>query len=107
MAVPAEVLAQAQKLRAELARHNYQYYVLDQPLVSDAEYDSLFRQLERLERDYPELVDAESPTQRVGGSPLPEFRQVNHRSPMFSLNNAFSEEEVTAFDRRVREGLDA
>jgi len=106
MALQADVLAEAQKLRAELARHNYQYYVLDQPLVSDAEYDRLFRQLERLERDYPELVDAESPTQRVGGSPLPEFRQLSHRSPMLSLNNAFSEEEVIAFDRRVREGLD-
>jgi len=106
MAVPKAVLAQAQRLRTELERHNYQYYVLDQPLVSDAEFDRLFRQLQQLERDYPELVDPESPTQRVGGSPLPEFRQLTHRTPMLSLNNAFSEEEVTAFDRRVREGLD-
>jgi DNA ligase (NAD+) len=107
MAVPKAARAQAQKLRAELERHNYQYYVLDEPLVSDAEYDHLFRQLQQLERDYPELADAESPTQRVGGSPLPEFRQVMHRTPMLSLGNAFAEEEVAAFDRRVREGLDA
>ena len=80
--------------------------MLDQPLVGDAEYDRLFRQLQQLESDYPELVDAESPTQRVGGSPLPEFLQVSHRAPMLSLNNAFSEEEVVAFDRRIREGLD-
>jgi DNA ligase (NAD+) len=106
MAVPKAVLALAQTLRTELERHNYQYYVLDQPLVSDAEFDKLIRQLLQLERDYPELADPGSPTQRVGGSPLPAFRQVTHRTPMLSLSNAFSEEEVTAFDRRVREGLD-
>jgi DNA ligase (NAD+) len=106
MAAPKAVLAEARKLRADLERHNYQYYVLDRPLISDAEYDRLFRRLQQLEGDHPELADAESPTQRIGGSPLPEFRQVTHRTPMLSLNNAFSEEEVTAFDRRVREGLD-
>jgi DNA ligase (NAD+) len=105
MAVPRAIRAHARKLRAEIERHNYQYYVLDQPLVSDAEYDRLFRQLQQIERDHPELVDLESPTQRIGGSPLPEFRQVTHRTPMLSLSNAFSEEEVNAFDRRVREGL--
>ena len=106
MPVAQAILAEAQRLRAALERHNYQYYVLDQPLVGDAEYDRLFRQLQQLESDYPELVDAESPTQRVGGSPLPEFLQFSHRTPMLSLNNAFSEEEVVAFDRRIREGLD-
>jgi DNA ligase (NAD+) len=105
MRAPAAIQAEAQRLRAEIERHNHQYYVLDQPLVSDAEFDRLFRQLQQLESDYPELVDAESPTQRVGGSPQPEFRQVIHRTPMLSLNNAFSEEEVSAFDRRVREVL--
>ncbi|OGA32041.1 MAG: DNA ligase (NAD(+)) LigA [Betaproteobacteria bacterium RIFCSPLOWO2_12_FULL_64_23] len=106
MAAAKAALARARKLRAQLERHNYQYYVLDQPLVSDAEYDRLFSQLQQLERECPELADPESPTQRVGGSALPEFRQVIHRTPMLSLSNAFSEEEVTAFDRRVREGLE-
>jgi DNA ligase (NAD+) len=105
MAAPKAILAQAQRLRAELERHNYQYYVLDQPLISDAEFDRLFRELQQIERDHPGLVDPESPTQRVGGSPMSEFRQVTHRTPMLSLSNAFSEEEVGAFDRRVREGL--
>ena len=106
MAVPKAVLAEAHKLRAEIERHNYHYYVLDQPVVSDAEFDRLFCKLQQLEHEHPELVDPESPTQRVGGSPQPEFRQVTHRTPMLSLNNAFSEEEVMAFDRRVRERLE-
>ncbi len=106
MAVAKAVLAQAQKLRAEIERHNYQYYVLDAPLISDAEFDRLFRQLQQIEKDHPEIADAGSPTQRVGGSPLPEFRQITHRTAMLSLNNAFSEDEVAAFDRRMREGLE-
>ncbi len=97
--------ARAQELRAELERHNYQYYVLDQPLVSDAEYDRLFRELQQIESEHPELAGPDSPTQRVGGAPLPQFEQVTHRTPMLSLNNAFSEEEVAAFDKRVSEGL--
>ena len=107
MAVAKAALARAKKLRADLERHNYQYYVLDHPLVSDAEYDRLFHELQLIEQEHPELVDAESPTQRVGGSTLPEFRQVVHRTPMLSLSNAFSEDDVLAFDRRVREGLEA
>ena len=107
MAVAKATTARAQALRAELERHNHQYYVLDQPLVSDAEYDRLFRELEQLEREHPELADPDSPTQRVGGGVLAEFRQVVHRTPMLSLSNAFSEEEVLAFDRRVREALKA
>ncbi len=105
MAVAKAVLAQAQRLRAELERHNYQYYVLDQPLVSDAEFDRLFRELQQLESEHPELAGPDSPTQRVGGAPVPQFEQVTHRTPMLSLNNAFSAEEVMAFDKRVCEGL--
>jgi DNA ligase (NAD+) len=106
MAAPQPVQARARKLRADIERHNYQYYVLDQPLVSDAEYDRMFRELQDLEREYPGLADPDSPTQHVGGAPLPQFEQLAHRIPMLSLNNAFSEEEVEAFDRRVREGLE-
>ncbi len=105
MAVPQPVQARARKLRAEIERHNHQYYVLDQPLVSDAEYDRMFRELQQLESEHAELASPDSPTQRVGGAPLPQFEQLTHRIPMLSLNNAFSEEEVTAFDKRVSEGL--
>lgn len=92
-------------LRAEIERHNRAYYVLDQPSIPDAEYDRLFRELQRLEAEHPELPTADSPTQRVGGAPLSEFGKVVHRVPMLSLNNAFTEEEAAAFDRRSREGL--
>ncbi len=107
MAVPQAIQARARKLRAELERHNHQYYVLDAPLISDAEYDQLFRELQQLEREHPELAGADSPTQRVGAAPLAQFDQVTHRTPMLSLNNAFSEEEVLAFDKRVCDGLKA
>ncbi|MEK7436051.1 MAG: NAD-dependent DNA ligase LigA [Pseudomonadota bacterium] len=105
MAAAKAARALARKLRAELERHNHQYYVLDQPSVSDAEYDRLFRELQQLESEYPELVSPDSPTQRVGGTPLREFDQFAHRTPMLSLNNAFSAEEVMAFDKRVGEAL--
>jgi DNA ligase (NAD+) len=94
-----------QALRSEIERHNYAYYVLNAPTVSDAEYDALFRELEALERRYPELITPDSPTQRVGAAPLKEFAHVTHRTPMLSLNNAFAREEVVAFDRRIREAL--
>lgn len=93
------------ELRAEIDRHSTQYYVLDAPLIPDVEFDRLFRELQALEAAHPELASTDSPTQRVGAAPLPEFLSVAHRTPMLSLNNAFSEEEVEAFDRRVREGL--
>ena len=97
----------AAALRAEIERHNRAYYVLDQPTIPDAEYDTLFRELQTLESAHPELLTADSPTQRIGGAPLPEFGKLTHRVPMLSLNNAFSEEEVAAFDRRCRESLGA
>jgi DNA ligase (NAD+) len=97
----------AQQLREEIEKHNRQYYVLDSPLISDADYDRLFRELQALEEAHPELATADSPTHRVGAAPLPEFKPLAHRTPMLSLNNALSEEEVVAFDRRLREGLEA
>ncbi|MBL8374315.1 NAD-dependent DNA ligase LigA [Accumulibacter sp.] len=99
------VAKRARALRAEIEKHNHQYYVLDAPLVSDAEYDTLFRELQELEAEHPELVSSDSPTQRVGAPPLAEFASVVHSTPMLSLNNAFADEEVLVFDRRVREGL--
>lgn len=95
----------AARLRAELEQHNVRYYVYDEPSVSDAEYDGLMRQLEALEAEHPELVTPESPTQRVGAAPVSAFGSVRHAVPMLSLNNAFDEEEVAAFDRRVTDTL--
>jgi len=105
MTVPQDAAARVRQLREELERHNYLYYVLDKPEIPDAEYDRLFRELERLEAEYPLLSTPDSPTRRVGAAPLAEFSQLTHRVPMLSLNNAFEDEEVAAFDRRVREGL--
>jgi len=93
-------------LRRQIERHDYLYYVRNEPRVSDAEYDRLYRELERLEQEHPELIRPDSPTQRVAGQAAPGFATVMHRSAMLSLANAFSSEEVAEFDRRVRERLD-
>jgi DNA ligase (NAD+) len=105
MAVPEKARKRAEALRKEIETHNHRYYVLDSPLIPDAEYDKLFQELTGLETNYPELATRDSPTQRVGGVPLDTFPQVTHRTPMLSLNNAFADEDVVAFDRRVREGV--
>lgn len=96
------VEARLEELRREIRRHEYLYYVLDQPEISDAQYDALFLELRRLEEEHPDLVTPDSPTQRVGGVAAEQFAKVRHRSPMLSLQNAFDEEEVRAWDRRVR-----
>ena len=98
-------LREAERLRAELSRHEYLYYVLDQPDVSDAEYDRMMRQLQELEQNNPALITPGSPTQRVGGKPREGFVKVAHSSPMLSLDNALNEQELRDFDRRVRELL--
>lgn len=104
MAAP-KVQARAEQLRQELERHNRRYYVFDDPEIDDAEYDRLFHELLALEQEHAELRRPDSPTQRVGAPPLPEFAEVRHRAPMLSLSNAFEEEAVRAFDKRVREAL--
>jgi len=103
--VPRKAAERAGRLRALIEEHNHRYYVLDAPTISDAEFDSLFRELEALEREYPALASADSPTRRVGDAPVTTFETVTHRVPMLSLNNAFSDEEAESFDRRVRELL--
>lgn len=94
-----------QKLKAELNRHAHQYYVLDEPIVSDSEYDRLMQQLLRMEQEHPEWVEADSPSQRIGGTVLKEFSQVQHEMPMLSLDNAFSDDELKAFDQRIKDRL--
>ncbi len=92
-------------LQRELSRLEHAYYVLDQPLVPDAEYDRLYRELLDLEAQHPDWVTPDSLSQRVGGASLKEFMEVKHSVPMLSLNNAFEESELIGFDRRCREGL--
>ena len=97
--------ARAAELRAQIAQHDYRYYVLDDPLIPDAEYDRLMLELRALESAQPELITPDSPTQRVSGTPGGSFGEVVHQVAMLSLDNAFSEEDVQAFDRRVHERL--
>src|SRR3989338_10730942 len=92
-------------LREKINYYNYCYYVLDNPAVPDAEYDRLFRELERLEKQHPALITSDSPTQRIGDKPLSSFPEIKHEVPMLSLANAFEPEEVAAFDQRVRQKL--
>ena len=100
--LPAEKIAD---LREQIRHHDYLYYVLDAPSLSDSEYDHIFRHLQTLEQAHPDLITPDSPTQRVGGTPLKAFDAITHRMAMLSLNNAFATEEVAAFDKRVRDGL--
>ncbi|MFY9610503.1 MAG: NAD-dependent DNA ligase LigA [Blastocatellia bacterium] len=97
--------ARIAELRQKLEYHNYLYYVQDAPEISDAEYDRMFRELLELERAHPELASPDSPTQRIGGEPLERFNKVPHHAPMLSLANAFSEEELVAFDKRISKPL--
>ena len=94
-----------ERLREEIEYHNHRYYILDQPEISDAEYDHLMKELERLEEQYPELRSPNSPTQRVGAPPLEAFEIVRHTIPMLSLANAFDESEARDFDKRVKKSL--
>ena len=99
------LLQEAVALRRQIEEHNRRYYVLDEPTIPDAEYDRLFRRLQEIESLAPDLVPEDSPTHRVGGRPVPGFAEVEHRTPMLSLNNAFAEEEVRGFDERIRKTL--
>lgn len=97
----AEARRLIDKRRKELNNHNYRYYVLNQPVISDFDYDRLLKQLTDLEKQFPELVTPDSPTQRVGGEPLKSFKAFEHKRPMLSLDNTYSTDEVREFDRRV------
>jgi DNA ligase (NAD+) len=95
----------AEEIRRLIAFHDHQYYVLDAPILTDNEYDGLFRELQALEQDHPDLITPDSPTQRVGGQAIKAFGSINHRVAMLSLNNAFEDKELVNFDKRIREGL--
>ena len=105
MPVSQKIQAEINMLRHELSSHNHRYYVLDDPLLSDAEYDQLFRRLVELEAQYPELQDPLSPPQKVGAPPLTEFASVQHTVPMLSLANVVSREETQEFEERLQRFL--
>ncbi|WP_052343941.1 NAD-dependent DNA ligase LigA [Kallotenue papyrolyticum] len=104
---PPEIVARIERLREQIREHNYRYYVLDAPIISDAEYDALMRELRELEAAYPELITPDSPTQRVGAPPAERFAKVRHREPMLSLANAFSVDDLRAWYERIRRLLGA
>ncbi|MDE2346733.1 MAG: NAD-dependent DNA ligase LigA [Gammaproteobacteria bacterium] len=106
MMTPDVAERRIQSLRQQINHHNYLYYVLDSPEIPDSEFDRLMRELEQLEQQFPQLITPDSPTQRVGATPLTEFGEVRHEVPMLSLDNAFDEHEVQEFDRRLHERLD-
>jgi NAD-dependent DNA ligase len=104
---PISPAARIDELRRQVREHEERYYILDDPSIADVEFDALMHELEQLEADYPDLVTADSPTQRVGGRVAAGFATVAHAEPMLSLDNAYSEAELRAFDDRVRRGLQA
>src|SRR6267154_5975658 len=103
--MPKKIAEEIEELRDTLSRHEHLYYVLDKPDISDAEYDGMMRRLQQLETQHPELIVPDSPTQRVGGKPREGFVKVAHSSPMLSLDNTYSEEELRAWERRVHDLL--
>ncbi len=105
--MPSSAKKQIEILRKQLRYHAYQYYVLDDPDIPDAEYDRLYQQLLALEKTHPELVTTDSPTQRVGSAPLAAFEQIQHQMPMLSLDNVFNEEDLQAFHQRVLDRLNS
>ncbi len=103
MSAPESVITEISDLREEINSHNYRYYVLDDPQITDQAYDRLYRKLQQIEQQYPELVTTESPTQRVGSAPATHFESVAHEVAMLSLDNAFDDDEMRAFEKRLSE----
>src|SRR5438046_361041 len=103
MASPKDIEKKIEALREKIRHHEYRYYVLDDPEIPDAQFDQLMNSLKKLEAEHPELVTPDSPTQRVGGKPREGFVKAPHSSPMLSLDNTYSEEELRGWERRVHE----
>ena len=103
--MPSEIEKKIESLREQIREHDYKYYVLTEPTISDEEYDKLVKDLEKLEAEHPELITPDSPTQRVGKDLTKDFKPVKHKIPMLSLANTYNEEELYDFDRRIKEAL--
>ena len=100
-----EIIEKIQDLRKTLHHHNHRYYVLDDPEISDSEYDRLMQELIRMEKDYPDLASPDSPSSRVGAPPLAKFDSITHTIPMLSLDNGFADEDILDFDKRIKRNL--
>ena len=96
-----DIRKRAKELRSLIEKHNYHYYILDNPIISDGEWDSLFKELENIESNYPNLINHNSPTQRVGAIPVDRFNTIAHRKPMLSLSNAMDDQDLGLFDERI------
>ena len=105
MSPSSRAVSRINELREQIRHHNHRYYVLDDPQIPDAEYDRLLRELQQLETEHPDLITEDSPTQRVGAEPLKAFGEVHHEERMLSLDNAFSDDELADFDRRLHDRL--
>ena len=105
MSTSSKLLQELASLRDQINHHNYLYHSLDSPEILDVEFDQMFQRLKNIEAEHPELVSDDSPTQRVGSAPLEGFSQVTHERPMLSLDNAFGEEDLIDFDRRIQSRL--
>ena len=99
------IIKRVKELRRLIEKHNYHYYILDSPIITDNEWDNLFRELEKIESNYPDLIDPNSPTQRIGTKPLKNFNTITHRKPMLSLSNAMNHKELSLFDERIKKLL--
>ena len=95
-----EIKKKIKELRSLIEQYNYHYYILDEPLVSDGEWDHLFKELENIEKRHPELIEKNSPTQRVGATPIDDFKTIKHRTPMLSLSNAMNNNELILFNEK-------
>jgi DNA ligase (NAD+) len=103
--IDPSIIKRVNELRKALHRHNYRYYVLDDPEISDAEYDRMMQELVKLEADFPDLMSQDSPTLRVGALPLDKFETIEHSIPMLSLENGFNDQDIMEFDRRIKRNL--
>ena len=102
-----DIIKRIKELRSLIEEYNYHYYVLDDPLISDGEWDILFKELENIEKRYPKLIEKNSPTQRVGATPIDDFKTIKHRTPMLSLSNAMNNDELILFNERMKKLLDS
>ena len=100
-----DIKKRVKELRSLIEKYNYHYYILDNPIISDGEWDTIFKELENIESNYPDLINSNSPTQRVGATPIDSLNTIAHSKPMLSLSNAMNNQDLTLFDERIKNYL--